>query len=145
MTSASEAELDWLDRMIGATVPALLFEEDAKHPRTAKPCVTWRAEKTGAVSAGAGCAHHVWRPRSGAGARERRHMVQACRALRMQIKGFEDDFLAAKGHAPRGGERAPLAYADGAPRTEKNARRIIFERLRVPREYNLTIGRCFCC
>ena len=53
---------------------------------------------------------HVWQPSSrAAGSRERRAMVRACRALRVQIKGFEDDFRSAAGHAPRGGERLPLA------------------------------------
>lgn len=51
---------------------------------------------------------HEWRP-SAEGAGERKHMVQACRALRMQIKSFEDEFFAAKGHTPRGQERNPLA------------------------------------
>lgn len=51
---------------------------------------------------------HEWRP-SAKGSGERREMVQACRALRMQIKSFEDEFFEAKGHTPRGQERNPLA------------------------------------
>jgi|TARA_B100000482_G_scaffold25418_1_gene16494 hypothetical protein len=55
-------------------------------------------------------AEHVWEPSTrAAGARERRAMVHACRALRIQIKSFEDDFRSVAGHAPRGGERVPLA------------------------------------
>ena len=48
---------------------------------------------------------HRWRPDD----ESRRHMVQACRALRMQIKSFEDDFQSSNGHLPRGSERQPLA------------------------------------
>lgn len=36
-------------------------------------------------------------------------MVQACRALRMQIKRFEDVFAHQHGHAPKGRERLPLS------------------------------------
>lgn len=53
-----------------------------------------------------------WHPR-GRGrqtlAMERRRMVQACRALRMQIKRFEDTFANQHGHVPKGRERLPLS------------------------------------
>ncbi|KAJ1454729.1 hypothetical protein M885DRAFT_521322 [Pelagophyceae sp. CCMP2097] len=88
-------------RLVGdASAP--LFSQNAPPAR-----LRWTAERTERSHAPP---HHIWRPASRAvGARERRQMVHACRALRMQIKSFEDDFSTAKGHSPRGAERAPLA------------------------------------
>lgn len=68
-------------------------------------CLWFQSESEAAVAT-----EHVWQPLGRvAGARDRRAMVHACRALRIQIKCFEDDFRSAVGHAPRGSERLPLA------------------------------------
>ena len=94
---ASAAMIDRLECMISET-GGLLFNVASHETKRYE----WRVEK------GQTQLEHVWRPnRSRLG--ERREMVTACRALRMQIKKFEDDFIALRGHAPRGAERAPLA------------------------------------
>lgn len=85
-----------LETMMGEATHSVLFEESTQ--------LRWVAEVKPGVTL-----PHVWKPSRAEGGRERKLMVQACRALRMQIKSFEEDFLAAKGHSPRGSERAPLA------------------------------------
>ena len=81
---------------IVSDVSALMFSASLECPR-----LEWLTESRRERSQ----MHHLWRPASAAaGARERRQMVQACRALRMQIKKFEEEFETNKGHAPRGAE-----------------------------------------
>ena len=57
--------------------------------------VPQRAAGSESESEAPAAGEHVWQPSSRAAGRGRRAMVRACRALRVQIKGFEDDFRSA--------------------------------------------------
>lgn len=94
------AAVKHLEQLVAASTARLFDQASVLQSR-----VRWRVE----ARPGPTVASHEWRPSRSAGARERRQMVQACRALRMQIKRFEEEFVASRGHSPRGSERSPLA------------------------------------
>uniref|UniRef100_A0A7S3NPK6 FAM13A-like domain-containing protein n=1 Tax=Aureoumbra lagunensis TaxID=44058 RepID=A0A7S3NPK6_9STRA len=96
-TRTNSQMIERLEGMISQT-SSLLFTLPSNERR-----YDWKTEKQNQTQL-----QHIWRPKN-LRAKERREMVSACRALRMQIKKFEDEFLTSRGHAPRGAERAPLA------------------------------------